>query len=299
MLQFQPVRLSDKAVIDSYLKPHAFECSEFTFTNLIIWGQDEKIHWAEQDDVLYVRLQFSRKQQPFMFPPIPKSFDMDYGKALEAAYAYFSAIGVSPRFRSVNGRFVELFQKHAPLFSLIPDRNTFDYVYSAEDLITLKGRKYHAKRNHINQFTSQYSFTYEPLTADRTKECMELYMSWLQEKDINEPGILGEMKAISFLLPNMEALQVKGGCIYVGGKLVAFSLGEQVKDDMAVIHIEKADASYTGLYALINQQFAEHAWSNMTYLNREEDMGIPGMRKAKLSYQPIKLIEKYDAVLRP
>ncbi|HWR22084.1 MAG TPA: phosphatidylglycerol lysyltransferase domain-containing protein [Feifaniaceae bacterium] len=299
MLEFQPVRLSDKAIIDPYLKPHAFECSEFTFTNFIIWGQDEKIQWAERDGVLYIRLQFAKKQQPFMFPPIPKDFQMDYGKALAPAYEYFSSNGVAPRFRAVSGRFVDLFQEHAPLFSLIQDRDTFDYIYSAEDLITLKGRKYHAKRNHINQFTSQYSFTYETLTPDRTQECMELYMSWLQEKDVNEPGILGEMKAISFLLPNMDALHVKGGCIYVAGKLVAFSMGEQVRDGLAVIHIEKADASYMGLYAVINQQFAEHAWSDMAYLNREEDMGIPGMRKAKLSYQPVKLIEKYDAVLRP
>ncbi len=299
MLQFQPVRLDDKPIIDAYLKPHGFECSELTFTNFIIWGQDGKIQWAQENEVLYIRLQFAKKQHPFMFPPIPKDFSMDYGIALQAAYEYFNAIGVAPRFRSVNGRFVELFHTHAPLFSLIPDRNTFDYVYHAEDLIALKGRKYHAKRNHINQFTSQYQFTYAPLTPERTKECMDLYMSWLQEKDINEPGILGEMKAISFLLPNMKALEVQGGCIYVGEKLVAFSLGERVKKDAAVIHIEKADASYTGLYAVINQQFAEHAWSDVTYINREEDMGIPGMRKAKLSYQPVKLIEKYDAVLRP
>jgi len=299
MLEFQPVRMEDKAVIDSYFKPPAFECSELTFTNIIIWGQDNKIQWAESGDALYVRLQFSPKQSPFLFPPVPKDFSCDYTRVLDTALAYFDSIGVEPRFRSVSGPFVELFRQSAPLFSLIPDRDTADYVYSAEDLITLKGRKFHAKRNHINQFSSQYAFTYAPLTSEKAGDCMQLYMSWLQEKDVNEPGIMGEMKAIAFLLPNMERLGVAGGCIYVGEKLVAFSLGEQVREDMAIIHIEKADPSYPGLFTVINQQFAEHAWSKMRYINREEDMGIPGMRKAKESYQPVKMIEKFDAVRRP
>jgi hypothetical protein len=97
----------------------------------------------------------------------------------------------------------------------------------------------------------------------------------------------------------MRKLGVAGGSIYVGDKLVAFTMGEQVREDMAVIHIEKADASYVGLYAAINQQFVMHEWKDVVYVNREEDMGIPGMRKAKLSYHPAKLLEKFDAVRRP
>jgi hypothetical protein len=297
-LEFRPVRLEDKATIDSYLKPHAFECSEFTFTNFIIWGQDNKIQWAQHNDVLYIRLQFG-KHQPFLFPPIPRSFNTDYSAAIMEACKYFDSIGVMPRFRSVSGPFVELFRNYCSMMTLVSDRNTFDYVYRTEDLIELKGRKYHAKRNHINQFASQYAFTYRPLTPDMTDECMDLYLSWLQEKDVNEPGILGEMKAIRFLLPNMRKLGVAGGSIYVGDKLVAFTMGEQVREDMAVIHIEKADASYVGLYAAINQQFVMHEWKDVVYVNREEDMGIPGMRKAKLSYHPAKLLEKFDAVRRP
>ena len=299
MLEFQPVRLEDKAAVDSYFKPHAFECSELTFTNIIMWGQDGKIKWAQENDVLYILLQFHPKQSPFMFPPVPRNLSGDYMAAIDTALAYFDSIGVAPRFRSVSGPFVQLFQKYAPLFSLVPDRDTYDYVYNAEDLITLKGRKFHAKRNHINQFSSQYAFSYAPLTPDKAGDCMQLYMSWLQEKDANEPGIMGEMKAISFLIPNMERLGVVGGCVYVGEKLVAFSLGERLREDMAIIHIEKADPDYPGLFTVINQQFAEHAWGGVTFINREEDMGIPGMRRAKESYQPVKMIEKFDAIRRP
>lgn len=297
-LEFQPIRLEDKATIDSYLKPHAFECSEFTFTNFIIWGQDGKIQWAQSNGVLFIRLQFG-KHPPFMFPPIPKAITPEYPEAISQACRYFNEIGVPPRFRSISGPFVELFRNYCTMMTLVPDRSTFDYIYLTEDLIELKGRKYHAKRNHINQFTTQYEYTYRPLTPDMTDACMDLYMSWLQEKDINEPGILGEMKAIRFLLPNMRELGVVGGSIYVGDKLVAFTLGERIREDMALIHIEKADASYVGLYAAINQQYAEHEWKDVMYLNREEDMGILGMRKAKLSYHPVKMLEKFDAVRRP
>ncbi len=118
-LEFRPVRLEDKATIDSYLKPHAFECSEFTFTNFIIWGQDNKIQWAQHNDVLYIRLQFG-KHQPFLFPPIPRSFNTDYSAAIMEACKYFDSIGVMPRFRSVSGPFVELFRNYCSMMTPCP-----------------------------------------------------------------------------------------------------------------------------------------------------------------------------------
>ncbi|MDL2258059.1 phosphatidylglycerol lysyltransferase domain-containing protein [Eubacteriales bacterium OttesenSCG-928-K08] len=298
MLEFQPFLIEHKEIIDQYVRPHGFYCSELTFTNMIIWGQDDKIQWAEQDDVLYVRLTFGSYPM-FMFPPVMKDWDQDYKRALDGALEYFYAQGEFPRFRSVSGQFVPLFRKHAPQFTLSPERDTFDYVYRVEDLLNLAGRKYHSKRNHIHQFTSQYEFEYQELSPQDSEECMELYLSWLSEKDVLAPGILGEMNAIRFLLPNMDKLGVRGAGIRVGGKLVAFTIGEQINSDAAVIHIEKADASYMGLYAVINQQFVKNTWSHLSYINREEDMGILGMRKAKLSYRPAFMVEKFDAVLRP
>lgn len=298
LLPFQPFVMEHRPIIDSYFKAYPFDCSEFTFTNVMMWGQDDKIKWAEHNDVLYIQLKFVG-HAPFLFPPIPKNKKMNYGFAVDAALRHFYALGEVPRFRSVSGPFVRQFQKCCSQFTLAADRNTFDYVYRAEDLIFLAGRKYHAKRNHINQFSSQYDYTYRAISADMAEECMALYGSWLEEKDITEPGILGEMKAIQFLLPNIDALGVKAGGIFIGDKLVAFSVGERIRDDMAVIHIEKADPAYPAVFAVINQQFAQHAWNDVTYINREEDMGIPGMRKAKLSYRPDRLIEKYDVVWRP
>lgn len=298
MLVFQPFKIEHKPIIEQYLKTYRFNCSEFTFTNFIIWGQDDKIQWAEHSDVLYIMLKFG-SHPAFMFPPIPRDINSQYDKVIDVALKHFYELGTLPRFRSVCTPFLDLFIKHCPQFSIVPDRNTFDYIYKAEDLINLAGRKYHSKRNHVNQFTSQYDYEFSELSVSDADKCMELYMSWLKDKDISEPGILGEMKAIKFLLPNMDKLGVKCGGIYVNSKLVAFSLGEIVRDDLAIIHIEKADATYVGLYAVINQQFAANCFSGVNYINREEDMGIPGMRKAKLSYHPEMLVEKYDVVSRP
>ncbi len=293
-MEFHTFQIQDKPTIDAFVKPLKLECSELTFTNMIIWGQDGKMQWAVQDDVLYVRLQFG-SHPPFFFPPVPKDVSMDYGKAISAASDHLRGEGATPMFRSISGIFVKLFEKYAPDFVMMQDRNTFDYVYRAEDLITLRGKKLHSKRNHINQFKNNYRYAYRPLQPDMIEDCMSVYLNWLQEKDVFEPGILGELQAIKFLLPNMEALGVKGGAIYVEDKLTAFTIGEQIRENMALIHIEKADANVPGLYAMINQQFVENTWSGLELINREEDMGIEGMRKAKLSYHPVRMIEKYTA----
>ena len=159
----------------------------------------------------------------------------------------------------------------------------------------MKGKKLHGKRNHINRFRATTAFEYRALHGENAGECMELYQAWLEHKDPATPGILGEQRALEFMLPRLDELQLYAGGIYVDNALMAFSVGEKLHDDVAIIHIGKASHMFPELYAVINQQFAEHAFSDVVLINREEDMGIEGMRKAKLSYDPVKLIEKYDA----
>lgn len=297
-MEFHNIEIEDKALLESFTKQLKLESSEFTFTNLIIWGQEERIQIAVQDDVLYVRFHFPG-HAPFMLAPIPRNINhMDYPRAIAMAEEHFQRDGLSPKFRSLSGILTTWFEQYCPQYQLIADRDVFDYVYSAQDLISLKGKRFHAKRNHINQFQSLYSFVYKPLSSDLYEPCMKVYAKWMQSKDINQPGILGERQAIAFLIPNMETLGVKGGAIYIKDQIVAFTLGEQIREDMALIHIEKADANIPGLYPLINQQFAAHEWSHVEWINREEDMGLDGLRKAKLSYNPARLIEKYTATLR-
>ena len=182
-------------------------------------------------------------------------------------------------------------------FILTPDRDNFDYIYNMEDLRTLSGKKYHGKRNHINQFLSANEYEYVEITPSMLLECMAIYEAWLAKKDPAEQGVLGEKNAILIGLQYMEQLGPKGGGIRMGGQLRAFSLGERLDDEMAVIHIEKAEGEIPGLYPLINQAFVDNAWKDVTYINREEDMGLEGLRKAKLSYHPAFLLEKFKAEL--
>lgn len=294
-LAFREITLSDKPWIDAYFKPLQIGNSEFTFTYLMMWGLGGKIQVAEQEDVLYIRLQF-KPNYPFFFPPIPKKLDqkMDYQRMLSVVLDHVASKGKKPIFHCVVGPFRQLFRRHCKNYVLKTDRNSYDYIYLAENLIHLKGRRYHSKRNHINQVLSNYQVEYRPLTEDMFLECMDVYEKWLDEKDLEQPGIQNERDAIRFLIPNMDALGVTGGAIYnqANNQLLAFTLGEQIREDMALIHVEKADPQISGLYAVINQQFAANEWEHVNYINREEDMGLEGLRRAKQSYHPVTLLEK-------
>ena len=294
-LDFHQISLADKPLVERYRAAWDMESSEYTFTNLLIWGTDGRIWLAEQNDVMFTLLTYG-KETPFMFAPLPLNQKVDYPQAIRAAEEHFAALGVSPRFVAIAGPLHDLFVQHCPQYQLNEDRGNFDYVYAMEDLLNLRGKKLHSKRNHINQFRAAYSFEYVELDESMKKECLQVYLHWLERKDAFQPGVLGELAAIETLMSNMQTLKIRGGGIRVDGVMVAFTLGEQIRNDMALIHIEKADPNIIGLYAMINQQFIEHAWTHVSWINREEDMGLEGLRRAKLSYHPAKLIEKYEAV---
>ena len=179
-------------------------------------------------------------------------------------------------------------------FFIEPTRDQFDYVYRSQDLIQLAGRRYHSKRNHINKFTQSYSFTYSSLGERHLQACMELGGRWCElrrcEEDLN---LRGESEAVQEALTHFSSLKIQGGVILIQDKVEAFSLGERLNPETAVVHIEKANPEIHELYTMINQQFCEKSWSNVPMINREQDLGEPGLRQAKLSYLPVHLVEKF------
>lgn len=281
-----------KSTVEGYAKPWKLKCSEYTFTNLFIWGAKGKIRMAEQNGALFFLLDFG--EAPFMFAPLMRDLDGDYEKVLCAAVAWCRENGVVPEFRAVSGAIKDAFMR-CPGYALEEDRDNFDYVYTVEGLRDLAGKKLHAKRNHINQFMSQYAGRYEyaRLNRDMLFECMELYNEWLQGKPPSDPDAVGEYLAIRELITHMDALGVVGAGVRIEGKLKAYTLGERMDSEMAVVHIEKADANIPGLFTVVNNLFIKNEFSDLTYVNREEDMGLEGLRRAKLSYSPAFLIEKY------
>lgn len=296
-LKFEPISLEMQETIKRYTGTWNIRESEYTFTNLYIWGYEDRIKIAQHDDVLYILVECGYTE-PFMFAPLPMDVNADYKKAIGVAEDYFSGVGLKPAFSALNDTFKALFETHAPYYKLEEDRDNFDYIYNTADLLYLKGKKYHSKRNHINQFTANNKFECLELRPEMVGECLELYDQWLQNKDETLPGMEGERYAIERLVTHMDELGVKGCSVRVNGKLSAYTLGERINSDMAVIHIEKADSEILGLYTIINQKFVEHFWADTKFINREEDMGIEGMRKAKLSYNPVYLLTKYTAAFK-
>ena len=286
-----------KALVESYTKPWHLQCSEYTFTNLFVWGAENKIMIAEENDTMFFLLNFGENSR-FMFAPLTRDPKGDYKAALDRACEYCREHGIPEVFKGISGPIKEAFER-AGGYVIEEDRDNSDYVYTMEELRDLAGKKLHGKRNHINQFMGLYgeSFEYVELTPDMLSECLALYREWLVGKEADDdPDARGECLAIKLIITLMEELGVVGAGIRVNGALKAYTIGERIDGEMAVVHIEKADAEVPGLFTVINNQFIKNELSDMKYINREEDMGIPNLRKAKLSYRPCKLLEKYIGV---
>jgi hypothetical protein len=287
---FRPLELNDKAVIQPYLTAYRPKTSEWTFTNLFMWRQHYRFQWSLYRDWLLVTCRPNGAGCYGLAPIGPLS-------RLEVTRLLLKWLGeeqgAAGRIERADQRLVDELREADDL-SIEPTEEHFDYVYRSEDLIQLAGRKYHAKRNHINKFLRSYSFSYEPLTGAHLSACLQLAETWCQwrrcEDDFN---LLGEWDAIREALNHFESLDYQGGVIVVKDRLEAFALGELLNEDTAVVHIEKANPNIDGMYGVINQQFCERAWSRVPHINREQDLGEPGLRKAKLSYFPDHLVKKY------
>ena len=178
-----------------------------------------------------------------------------------------------------------------------PSRDSYDYVYRREELARLSGRKYHSKRNHVSYFDKNFDWSYEEITPESLGECIKLNEEWFEKrKDASDAGIETERMVLDFAFNNYKKLNFRGGLLKADGQTVAFTFGERLNDSTFVTHFEKADASVRGAYPMINMLFAQRSLSDFELINREDDAGSEGLRKAKLSYHPEFMVEKFTAV---
>lgn len=299
-LQFQPITIADKELIESYTKPWEAECSDLSFANLFIWGGDGNMQYAEKNNFLYIRLTFDGVP-PYFWAPIPKKdTQYTYRCALFTAVGHMEKLGVEPTFRSVCEPFASMIREACPELIGIPTDIAWDYVYTQESLATLKGKKLHGKRNHINKFNTLYpEYEYKKIDSSMIDDCIRLYDQWIEEKDGEvDQGLIEERESVLLALNHMDELNLVGGAIYIENRLVAFTIGERLTDDMQLVHIEKADYMIEGIFPMINQQYVLHECGDVEWINREEDMGLEGMRKAKHSYNPARMVEKFMFGLR-
>lgn len=292
---FKPITLDAKNTIEHYTKPWALECSDLSFANLFIWGADGKMEYAEKNHSLYIKMDFEGVPM-YLWAPIPEyGAEVDYWKAVYDGIAYMRKAGTEPTYRSVWTPFRDKMLAACPELFCVPTDISWDYVYSRESLATLKGKKLHGKRNHINKFLLQNpDYEYKRLEPFMIPDCIALYEHWSEEKDeTTDMDLDDEKRSVLLALDNMEALGLTGGAIYLDGKLCAFTVGERLLPQVQLIHIEKANTDIDGLYPMINQQYVLHECEDVEWINREEDMGLEGMRKAKRSYHPARMVEKY------
>jgi hypothetical protein len=295
MLEFKSIELTDKSRFEKYTLCHGYHNLEASFANIFIWQKAWNIRMATDDLAMYLHL--DNGEYSFMLPPYLDDCDTSLAEPMRRCEEFLESRGDKALIKGVTAPLKEKIERDCPgRYVLTADRANFEYVYHAQELCRLEGKKFHAKRNHINKLLSSHTFAYRLYTPDDYAVCMALYEAWVAGKGGLTEGLQYEMWATQAALKNLQALGLKCGLLFVDGNLEAFSVGEKFGEDMAIIHIEKANPDIQGAYALINREFARHEWSEVQYINREEDMGIEGLRKAKMSYNPAFLVEKYTCM---
>jgi hypothetical protein len=291
--QFKDFSLEEKPILEEAFLKFPPVISEFTFTNLFIWRQAYQLRISHLKD--FICLLADKGDQCFFFPPIGEG---DRAECFRILLQYLKKRGISPKIARVPESMVTQIDWKENGMRVELDRNQSDYIYLAEDLIKLEGRKYHRKRNHIKQFKEKYSYQYLSLTPEWISECLRLETEWCDLRHCEVvPGLANESVAIKEALTHFDQLNMKGGVILIDGKLEAFTLGEPLNPETVVIHIEKANPAFEGLYPMVNQAFLEQAWSGYAFVNREQDLGEEGLRKAKESYFPHHMIHKHTITL--
>ena len=296
IIEFRALTKADKPLLDRYFKSRYYENSHFNFTNLFMWRKPYHIKWCEEDGVLYMTAEWDGQLmalQPYGPEEKMQEATAKFLSYFEAQDRPFFMTGMEKSYAAV------LEQYEGAAFSVEADRDNYDYVYLAEKLITLSGRKLHSKKNHLNAFRKLYpQAEYLPMTQEILPACLDELQRWYDlriQDEPDDPFIGWESQAIREVFADFEYFGLKGGAIRLDGRIIAFTFGEQLNTDTVVVHVEKADPDIRGAYPAINQGFIEHCWQGMTYVNREEDMGHEGLRKAKESYKPEKMIEKFNA----
>ncbi len=290
-MEFTPITLESKHIIQGFLDKDFFSISDISFGNLFIWSCARDISYAIDSDTLIIKTQYP-DAKPYFFYPIGAG---DKPKALESIAKYCCTHNIPPHFESIESKNLESLQAIFPNLKATPNIDRFDYVYAIQELIELSGRKFHKKKNHLNQFVIAFpNWQYESITARNTKRVIEAADRWLEANPNKSQALLFENIGIKNALQFFEELSLKGGFIHLDGEIIAFSFGEEINNEMAIIHIEKANNEIAGAYQIINQQVLANEFKHLKYANREEDLGIEGLRRAKKSYNPIFMVEKFS-----
>ena len=298
-LAFHPLTLSDRESMQAVTLPSGRRNCNFTFANLVGWKFLFGTEVCVLENAVVLRFTFDG-QRAYMVCTSEAMPQELIESLLDDSNGNLTLTGLE------DSQVAQLSTLNSQLSTNIePVRDRYDYIYRRTDLVALQGRHLDAKRNHIHRFRAEHpDFEYRPLTPELFDECRQLTEIWQEEKNENDNDnendkrnetMKAEHRVMETIFSNWDALGMIGGSIFVEGRMVAFTYGSAVTTDTFDVCVEKADRHVEGAFAIINQQFAEHLPEQYIYLNREEDMGIPGLRRAKLSYQP-EILLTYNVV---
>jgi len=291
--------IDDKELFDKYFQKYPPQNSEFTFTNLFMWRKFYEWFYLEWNNHLIVfSKEYFKKSRPpiaieddaiYFFPPIgPNPIAMIFNIAELYKTAEFNRIPESITDSIINDeRFTSM------NFEIIEDRDNWDYVYEVEALKTLPGNRHRQNRRWLNKFLQTYNYQFEILTEDLINKCKKLQLEWCVMRQCEEDvGLEQEQEAIYEALNNFSVLGFQGALICVDDKCAGYTFGEMLNSDTLVIHVEKAHMDYEGGYQAIGNLFLNNVYSNVQFVNREQDLGVEGLRRAKESYKPIRMVKK-------
>lgn len=289
-MEFREIKTDDKEKVRELLAYSDFRGCEYTFGNNFIWSKPYNIRIAFYKDFYFVE-----SDGEFFYPAgrgdireaisLLKEYSREQGKGLSLCTSPKSGMEY---LKELYGDEIEIREKF----------DYFDYCYNREDLANLIGKKYHSKRNFINRFT-QNNWSYEEISEKNIEDCCIVLDKWFKENyDGKDSSMEDEIYASKQGLEHFRELDFTGGLLKVEGEPVAFTFGERINSDAFDVHVEKGLALYDGTYPMINKEFVKRIPADIKYINREEDMGEENLRKAKLSYHPVFMEEKFRIIFK-
>ncbi|MEG2163135.1 MAG: GNAT family N-acetyltransferase [Bacteroidales bacterium] len=292
MLDFKYVTPFDKAVFEKYTYSCREKNCDFAFANVYCWSSFYHTEICEYGGFLIIRFRTDGKGKIGYAEPVGSG---DFENVINEIIRDAQANGQPLRMQSLSSMFAE---RIATLecykeFFVYSNRDFSDYIYSADSLRSLSGKKLQSKRNHINQFRRQYEYRYEPLAATHKNEVFMLLHKWQAAKHTDMRNFAVEADVIRCGMEHFDELSLIGGALYVDGHMVAFTYGSAINDETFCVHIEKADIDFESSFPMINQLFINSLPEKYLYINREEDLGLTGLRESKLSYHPLALYKKW------
>jgi len=276
------IQLEDRTIIDSYLQQYKILASELSFTNLYAWRNHYNFHYIIIENFLWIIN--IKDDNYYLSQPIGDYNNLDDLTASIINMKIFLK-GRPFYIKKADCRFIDVMKLLNFTFRYSGIRDDYDYIYDFEKMKTLSGNKFHKKKNHVNQFKRKYNWRFISLDAGNYRETYNVIEDWFEKEEPEKAAIFDVYKA-------WESLNLSGGIMYVDEKPVAFIIGESLSPDTLVIHFEKAISNYHGIYQAIFYEYLQD--KTFKTINREQDLGIPGLRKSKLSYHPIGFVEKYN-----